>query len=475
MGRVRRQPEIRSPRARIRRSILTATPSSRQSATVSCTESVHDSSPEGRISVSCGNQFAATLSGAGAGSNGQASKSKTAAGGVTSGVPRPILFAPSAQGAPGGVDRGWEVTSPPSRLAEIRPLERRDLPSMAALFELVFGARVAAASPALVDFFERTLFDYPGVDPELPSLVALDERGRRIGVLGAEVRRMRFGERPVRVVWPVHLAVEPAARRLGVGAILLTRMLRGPQDLTATESGSQEVRHMWEALRGQQLLLRGISWLRVFRPWSVAATMSFVPRRARLRALLEPLAATLDVATLAAGRRYLEPDPVPDTAVPLTPRAMMEFLPTVTERLTFYPDYDDDFLQWLFRELVRVERRGRFVGRQIHGGSGRPMGYYLYYLRPGGRSEVLQVAARKRDMGRVLDHLFSDAYRQGSAAVTGRLEPELAEAVMHRRCVLRHPGGVLVHSRHPDLLSAVGSRHSLFTRLEGGWYLDTPV
>ena len=53
----------------------------------------------------------------------------------------------------------------------------------------------------------------------------------------------------------------------------------------------------------------------------------------------------------------------------------------------------------------------------------------LYLLRPGWRSEVLQVAARPRHLPAVLDHLFWHAASEGSAALRGRLEPGLLDAV----------------------------------------------
>ena len=48
------------------------------------------------------------------------------------------------------------------------------------------------------------------------------------------------------------------------------------------------------------------------------------------------------------------------------------------------------------------------------------LGWYLYYVRAGGISEVIQVAARNGSYARVLQRLLVDAWRQGAAAVRGR-------------------------------------------------------
>jgi GNAT superfamily N-acetyltransferase len=328
------------------------------------------------------------------------------------------------------------------------------------------------AEPARVRLFDRLFFDNPWVDRELPSLVALDERGRIAGFIGVEVRHMRFGDRAARAVWSQHFVVDPPARRLGVGAVLLRRVLNGPQDATLTDSASEISCKLWEGLGGQTLHLKGIHWVRVFRPWRVAARLADQKPRARVRAVLSPVVDILDAATAVGTRRFLEPEPVTDAVTPLTPRAMLDLLPAVTKRLTLYPEYDEAFLGWLFDELVRVKRRGQLIAHIVRGPSGEALGWYLYYLRPGWRSEVLQVVADKPNVGRVLDHLLSHAHAHGSAAVRGRLEPSLVEAVVRRRCLLWHRGGALAHSRDPALLCALHSDRSLTTRLEGEWWSD---
>jgi GNAT superfamily N-acetyltransferase len=366
------------------------------------------------------------------------------------------------------------VTSPPPRLAEIRPLLRADLEEAAALFELGLGSGVRAARPAVVGVLERTLLDNPWSDPDLPSLVATDDHGRIIGFLAGEVRRMRFGARAVRAVSSQHFVVDPAARRVGVGAVLLQRMFKGAQDVTWTYTGSGQVRQIWESLGGQRIHLKSIDWVRVLQPWRLAHRVVAARTRPRLRAVLWPLACALDGATATAAGRYLEPGAVDEPAVPLSAGALLDALPAVSKRLTLYPDYDETYLDWLFRELGSVERRGRLIGRLVSGSSGRPLGWYVYYLRPGSLSEVLQVFAHKRDIGRVLDHLLRHAHSHGSAAVRGRLEPNLVAAVAHRRCLLWHQGGghALIHSRDPELLCALHSDGSIATRLEGEWWGD---
>jgi hypothetical protein len=361
----------------------------------------------------------------------------------------------------------------PNRVAEIRALEQKDLPQMAELFEVVLGSGVRAASPATIDFFRRTLFDNPWADPDLKSLVAVDERGRPIGFIGAEARRLRFADRTLRAVVGVHLVVEPAARHLAVGALLLRRLLKGTQDVTLADSASETARMMWEDFGGHTLHLKGFHWVRVFRPWRVAAHLVASRGRPRLSTLW-PAAVALDAATMTAGARYLEPTRIQEAVTELTPRTLLEALPAISRRLTLYPDYDETYLEWLFRELGHVER-GELVARCVYDASGQPIGWFVYLLRPGWQSEVLQIAGSRNRIGSVLDQLFRHAYAHGSAALRGRLEPGIVEAVASRRCLLLHRGVALAHSTDPELLCALCSERSLVTRLEGEWWFDTLI
>jgi hypothetical protein len=60
----------------------------------------------------------------------------------------------------------------------------------------------------------------------------------------------------------------------------------------------------------------------------------------------------------------------------------------------------------------------RLSGRLLEG-ERRLIGWYLYYARAGGASEVVQIAARNGSFGRLLQRLLVDAWRHGAAAVRG--------------------------------------------------------
>jgi hypothetical protein len=133
------------------------------------------------------------------------------------------------------------------------------------------------------------------------------------------------------------------------------------------------------------------------------------------------------------------------------------------------PEYDPAFVEYLFAELDRAEPGARGVRQLVRGSDGSALGWYVYLLRPGRRSEALQVAAKGRHVDRVFDQLLWHAYSHGSAALSGRLEPRLLEPVSARHCLLRPGPSSLVHSRDPEAVDAIRSGATLLSRLDGDW------
>jgi len=359
-------------------------------------------------------------------------------------------------------------------MTRLRALERDDLPHVAALFERVMRSGSPVSSAEVVSFFERTLLDHPWADADIPSLVATDDGGEITGFLGSHVRRMRFDGRLIRAAYVGHWMSAPETRKRAVGVLLLRKYMRGQQDLTLTDTAGEETRRMWEGLGGETLHLADVGWTRVFRPWHLAGD------RLRNRSNRgvgtprdRPVSSLLDSVTVRLGRKILEPERSTLTAETLTAEGLVEQLPAVTAGLRLYPDYDAGYLQWLFRELDRATHHGSLVRYLVRDGD-RVLGWYVYFLQPGSVSRVLQVAASDKDVDPVLDHLFDHAYRGGAAALDGRVEPRLLEPLSRRHCILRYIGGAMMHSRGPELLGAMVSRHTLLTRMDGEWWATPP-
>jgi len=348
----------------------------------------------------------------------------------------------------------------------VRPCRRDDLPEVAALYEQVMRSGRRAAAPRLADYFHRTLFDCPSADPEIPSLVYEDASGRIAAFVASHVRRARFDGRVIRVACGGQLIADPAARGRAVGAILFRARLQGAQDATFTDGASSVARGMYAACGGEAALLKTIAWTRVLRPVRFAADYALGRlRRPQLARRLRPLWRPLDAAAARAARRFLPPAPA-TRAEPLTARAVLEHMPAVTQSLRLHPDYDEAYLEWLFREMAAVTSRGKLVRSLVRDSGGRFIGWYVYYLKDG-VSQVEQVAAVRDASGDVLDHLLHHARANGSAAVRGRLEPQLFEALSRRRCLFSWHGDAAVHSRDAALKGVLLSSKCWLGRMDG--------
>ena len=352
-------------------------------------------------------------------------------------------------------------------MSGIRPLARDDLPGAAALFQRVMRGLGGPARPELLAELERTLFGHPWVDPEIPSLV-YEEDGRIVGFIGSHVARMRFDGRPVRMACCARLVADPGARNRAAGAMLLSRYKAGPQDLTIGDTAEPVVRRMWEAFRGETIHLTCITWARVFRPFSYAL-LDLPAASGRRERVSRPVATVLDRAAAPLAARVLRPEAAPVETDRLTPQAVIEHVPTLAPAARLLPDYDLPYLEWLFGELEALRSHGTLVARLVRRG-GRVLGWYLYFLRPGGRSRVLQVAAPDKHVEAVAADLFRHAYDHGAAVLSGRVEPRLLEVVATGRSLLRVGERTIADSRHPEILDAVRAGRALLTRLEGEWW-----
>lgn len=358
-------------------------------------------------------------------------------------------------------------------MAPIRPLERDDIPQVVSLYEQVSRSGSTTAPPGMAAYFERFFLDHPWADPEIPSLVYTDKDGRIVGFLGSSVRRFVFDGRPIRAGCSGQLVTEPGARNQAAGAFLMQAYMDGPQELTFTDTASDTVRRIWERLGGDAFQLGCVGWVRVFRPLRFAASY-----RARhdpageLGALTGSLSSALDAVSVRLPRVPFGSGAPETTAEDLAPAVLAERLPATIGPTRLYPAYDEEFARWLLRELAEVRVHGRLTARLVRDAGGEILGWFVYYLREGGISQVMQVAAHERRAGAVLDHLFHEAEQGGAAALQGRLEPRLMAPLATRRSLLHSSGYLaLVHARDPEILATIASSRSLFTRMEGEFWM----
>ncbi len=352
-------------------------------------------------------------------------------------------------------------------MTPIRPLERADLPAVAALYAEFVGWDPAATVPGLADYFARTLLDHPRADPEIPALVYEDDNDGVVGIMGSHARPFTFRDRTVRLAFTGPLIVAPAHRPRGIGALLLRRYVAGPQDMTANDRVLDQVHSMWERLGGVTDTGRSIGWAYTLGPAGLAA--SAVARRASRRERA-PGGALLARADKLAARRRI-PQPATGTSQPLTDAALLDLLDRLKRPYPLRPAFDDDFLAFLRHEMDLVNVGARVERRLIQDDAGKPLGAYVMYVTPGWLAEVVAIVARPDDSGLILDHLLRDAATAGAVEVRGRFEPQLLPHLRERRLRLTHTDWTMVQSKDHELVATALSSRALLTRLDGEWWM----
>jgi hypothetical protein len=349
-------------------------------------------------------------------------------------------------------------------MGTIRPFERADLPAVTALMEARLPGWLWGES-----LLAETLVDHPWADPEIPSLVAVDD-DEVIGFMGAQVRRMRIDDRAIRGVCCSHLVVADRATAL-TGARLVRKMLSGPQDLSWTDSATDTVMRMWGALGAYFDHTRACDWMLVLRParW-VAAALAARARRATFARDLTAFDAVPLQALRPGARRNSH---IPEAGVSGSDpgiEGLIEALPSITADARLRVDYDAPHLEGVFSQIRTA------LGpptRRVVIRDGSPIGWYAYVPQEGGIARVLHVSTLEREADAVLGDLIDHARTEGVNLLTGRAEPYLGAALKRRGAGLgysRHRQ-LVIHTRDSEIRELLASSSSRLTSLDGEWFV----
>jgi len=354
------------------------------------------------------------------------------------------------------------------RVSLIRPFVLGDIPRVAELHESVLAASSHLSMENRRRYLGKVFLENPWYDDTLPSLVAEEEHGRIVGFLGVLPRRMSWNGRSIKVAIVSQYMVEPNYRGL-TGLLLLKTFLAGPQDLSMTDGASHESVKIWKAVGGTDSPLHSIHWTRPLRPlrYGLSLVSPHVPLAAAAAA---PFCAVLDGVATRLRRSPLRPT-TSASGEELTVDAIMDHAHQFLQG-ALRPEYDRGSLKWLLEMADQKTSSGDLRKVLVRNAGAEIIGWYLYYLRHGGNSDVLHIAGRHNHLGDVLDHLFCDAWRAGATAVSGRLEPRFFDDLRARHCLFHGRGSpVLVHARQRELVETIQCGNAFVSRLDGEWWM----
>jgi hypothetical protein len=350
-------------------------------------------------------------------------------------------------------------------MSDIRPLLAEDIPAVAGLFQKIFRNSDRAPPPALIDYLRQLYLEAPGCDPEISPLVHVNDGGRISGFVGVNALPMTYKGRRLRAAICGSLMVEGHESDPMAGARLLKAFLAGPQDLSFSETASEVSTQMWTRLRGIVLPQYSLDWVRVVRPASFA--LDLIASRLGPTRALSPLARAFDRRYCGKmGRGELRWSGVPQAAGTPGPLQVIDidrhdfaalFAP-LTKQFAVQPAWSEAQLDHILDDAERKPVYGEAVFAAVKTRSGAPVGAFFYHLRPGGIARVLQLLALPGQSGAIINCLIDHAAARGAAALRGRTQPALLEAMMGRRIGFVHAASTVVHARNEELVDAF--RHS---------------
>lgn len=365
--------------------------------------------------------------------------------------------------------KGYQSTllaATPSRAGEVRPLAPADVPAVASLYHRVFLNPSKPAPSELSRHLERQFLT--GDPSGISSLVYIKD-GAVAGFVGAMPLSMSIDGRTVQAATIGSFMVDRHLNDPLGGAKLLRAMAAGPQDITLSETASSTSLTMWRSLRGTVLAGYSLDWLKVLSPARYLTAR--IARRLPLARLARPVAGSLDRVIarrrdgIAVGR---SPSPAArGTSQPVGLEQAAEIIRELSRFSSAGPDWSGDTLERRLASASTKSSYGQMTCRAVAGPGGATIGLFIYHARRFDIGHVLQVLARPGQTGLVLDQLFQHAAAESVAALTGRTDPTLLDALLGRDCSFANFSSTVVSARDKSLLTPMLDGRALLTGLAG--------
>jgi hypothetical protein len=359
----------------------------------------------------------------------------------------------------------------------VRPLIEDDIPQVANLYWTVLRSRKLPVPPALECKLRELYFTNPWIDSTLPSLVYDAGAGKVVGFLGVISRRMSVRGKSIRIALGGNFVVRPDSRTSLAGIHLLATYMAGGQDISQTDSANDLSRALLKRLGFKTILPFSVHWVRPLRPahYAVYAISRSAGRAASatLRAVAKPLSSVVDgMAARFSSNPFRQIEPRLQAAE-LDVETLLRCLAEFRGGCSLWPEYDVNSLNWLLTFMERMKAYGELRKVALHDGSGKIVGWYIYFRKSGAVGEVVQIGGARQFIKEILDHLFHDAWIHGAVAVHGVVDTRLMDDFSEKNCIFTCRGGwMLAYSRKSDLVDLLDSGDAFLSRLDGEWCLS---
>jgi|HubBroStandDraft_2_1064218.scaffolds.fasta_scaffold07323_2 hypothetical protein len=357
-------------------------------------------------------------------------------------------------------------------MAGIRPLVEADVSRVADLVWKVLHDQQGPAPSSLKAYVDGLFLRNPWVDESIHSLVYEDSEGKIVGFFGVVPRPMLIQGKDVRLAFGSNFVVEAGSRASFAAMQLVSAFMKGAQDISITDSATEGARQLLKSLGFTVVPIYSLLWARPLRPLQYAlhgaARLKKNKTIATIGTLGSPvfraadhLAATMQISPFRQEAPAIK-------AEALDTDTLLQCLSRIPSKHGLVPQYNRESLEWVLKFVEKRNAYGDLRKVLLRDEKGKINGWYIYGLTPGAIGEVLQIGVEGASVGKVLDHLFHDAWQNNLIGLHGRSEPQFMEELTQRSgFFLRTGSWTLAHSRTPELLGSIFSGNAFFSRLEG--------
>ena len=368
-------------------------------------------------------------------------------------------------------DRLWHDGT--THVSQVRPFEHDDAPAVAQMFLRILRHETSADGGAALAVYLDDLFCGPyGCDGEIVSRVHVTEDGRLNGFIGVLPQTMELDGEHLRAAICTTWMVDDHEADPFAGARLLKAVLSGPQDLSFSETSNDLSTAMWRRMGAHVLASYSLEYLRVIRPAAFVTRMA--ASRFGLLGAFTPLARLADRAAGAGANRLswagYQPRPGKADALAETEPDEGELAAAIRELVVYHPlhpRWSDEQLARMLTHARAKAKHGARVQRILHTRGGKLAGLFVYYGDRGGIGRVMQVMAAPGMERLVLERLLANAHARGLAAIRGRTQPALLDAMLDRKFAFLHASSTVFHSSRPELADAATQGRAFLNGLSG--------
>jgi hypothetical protein len=361
-------------------------------------------------------------------------------------------------------------------MAGVRSFEESDVPRVADLVWKVLHERPGSSPAKLQQYFSEVFLHNPWLEEGIPSKVYEDSEGKLVGFFGVVPRRMTYQGKVVRLAFGSNFVMDPESRASMAAIQLVRGFMKGPQDISITDSANENSRQLLRSLGFTIVPIYSLLWARPLRPclYGLQGVARLRKKRltAPLGAMLKPLCSLGDALITKVPLSPFRQVTPETTGSDLDTATLLGLLSKIPARNWLLPEYDANSLDWTMRFVSREKAFGTVRSVAVQTAENKIIGWYIYYVAPGAIGETLQIGAESASVDKVLRHLFHDAWQRGLVGIHGRLEPQfMQELTLKSSFFLRNGSWTLVHSARPELANLIQSGTAFFSRLDGEWAL----